>query len=97
MKVVVESNFELWGEFQKQEIEMPGASPTLRALLEEVSRNADGEFRIIDPERDDIDPFAYQVFIRGSAYQLLPDRLETRLREGEKISVMKWMDTLGGG
>ena len=97
MKVVVESNFDLWGEFEEHEVDLPESSPTLRVLLEEVSRNADGEFRIIDPERDDIDPFAYQVFIRGSAYQLLPDRLETRLREGEKISVMKWMDTLGGG
>jgi hypothetical protein len=97
MRVVVESNFDLWGEFEKREVELPEASPTLRTLLEEISRSAQGEYQLIDSESDDVDPFAYQVFLRGSAYQLLPDRLETRLREGEKISVMKWMDTLGGG
>ncbi|MBI4289701.1 MAG: hypothetical protein HY671_14895 [Chloroflexi bacterium] len=97
MRLVVESNFDLWGEFIRQEVEVEGQDVKLEDLLKAVAKNSDGRYQIIDPETGEVDPFDYAVFLKGCAYQLLPQRLKTRLNEGEKVLITKWMDILGGG
>lgn len=97
MRVVVESNFDLWGEFTQQEVEVAGPEVRLEDVLQAVAKKSEGRYQIIDPESGEVDPFDYAVFLKGCAYQLLPQRLQTRIGEGDKVLVAKWMDILGGG
>lgn len=97
MRVVVESNFDLWGEYTQKEMEIEGQEVKLEDLLQAITKASNGRYQIIDPQTGEVDPFDYAVFLKGCAYQLLPQRLQTRLSEGDKVLVTKWMDILGGG
>ncbi|GEM_PF-2037262 len=97
MRLIVESNFDLWGEFTQQEVDVEGQEVKLEDLLQAVAKKSEGRYQIIDTETGEVDPFDYAVFLKGCAYQLLPHRLKTRLNEGDKVMVTKWMDILGGG
>ena len=83
---------------QEGEVELEDARPTIRALLEELSREYSKEkVTFIDPETDEVDPEEYLVMVNGRAWEFLPQRLETEIKEGDRVSVTKWLDLLGGG
>ncbi len=93
----METNFEMRGVFSPGEVALQTRNTTLRTLLEELSDRCQGRIKFIDPESRDVDPEEYEVLINGCVYQFLPNLLETELNEGDKVSITRWFEPLGGG
>lgn len=97
MKVMVETNFDIIGEFSKEQVELPVPNATLRVLLKELSHRWGGDSNFIDPQTDELDPVECEVLINGTAYKFLPDGLETKLKDEDSVTIIRWMEALGGG
>lgn len=97
MKVMVETNFDIIGEFSKEQVELQVPNATLRVLLKELSHRWGGDSNFIDPQTDELDPVECEVLINGTAYKFLPDGLETKLKDEDSVTIIRWMEALGGG
>ena len=97
MKVMVETNFDIIGEFSKDEVELQLPSATLRVLLKELSHRWGGDSNLIDPQTDELDLIECEVLINGTAYGFLPHGMETRLKDEDNVTIIRWMEALGGG
>jgi hypothetical protein len=97
VKVMVETNFDIIGEFSKDEVELQLPSATLRVLLKELSRRWGGDSTFIDPQTGELDPIECEVLINGTAYGFLPHGMETRLKDEDNVTIIRWMEALGGG
>jgi len=97
VKIVLETNFDFGGEIEDGEVELKSDHATIRTLLEELARWYSGEVTFINPETDEIDPDEYMVLVNGGEWEFLPERLETKLEEGDRVSITKWVEILGGG
>ena len=102
MKIVVETNFNVGGSILERDVglqvDLKSERATIRTLLEELSRKQyEGRIVFIDPETSEVDPTDYSVMVNGAAWEFLPQRLETELIEGDKVSITRWLEILGGG
>lgn len=95
MRIVLKSNFEVAGIFEKGYIEMPGGDIALRHLLDELSRKSGGTMEIVSPKTREVTPEDFSVSLNGLEYPFLPRRLDTLLKEGDVVDVM--ITVLGGG
>ena len=96
VKVMVETNFHVIGEFMREQVELQLPNATLRGLLKDLTRRWGG-FDIIGPETYELDPVECEVLINGTGYKFLPDGLGTTLKDGDSITIIRWMEALGGG
>jgi len=60
--------------------------PTLRTLLQEVSRKSEGAVEIINPQSGRVDD-EYFILVNGLDFQTLPRGLETELSEGDEVGI----------
>lgn len=97
VKVMVETNFNIIGVFSKEQVELQLPNVTLQVLLKDLSRRWGRSFDFIDPETGELDPDDCEVLINGTAYKFLPDGLETRLKDDDSVTIINWMEALGGG
>ena len=97
MKILLETNFGWGWESNDGEVELTDSQPTLRALLEELSRRYPEGGTFIDPETNKVDPDEYLVTVNGGSWEFLPERLETKLNKGDRVAIMKSIEMLGGG
>jgi len=98
MKLRIETNMDFGQQDAEFELEITDTSPTLRSVLDKLSlKNTDDAQPIIDPATKNIDPDAYMVTINGRTWDLLPQRLDTILKEGDRIAVKRWLELIGGG
>ncbi len=81
---------------QEGEVELADAQPTIRSLLQELAREH-SKVIFIDPEINEVDPDEYLVMVNGRNWEFLPQRLETELNDGDRVSITMWLDLLGGG
>ena len=62
---------------------------TLRSLLAELSeryKNAGIDFEPIDPRTNEVD-IDYDVYLNDKTYEVVPHRLDIRLREGDEVVI----------
>ncbi len=78
-------------------MELADSQPTLRALLEELSKRYPEGGAFIDPETNEVDPDEYLVTVNGGSWEFLPERLETKLNKVDRVAIMKSIEMLGGG
>ena len=97
MKILLETNFGQGWKVMDGDVEIANDQPTLRILLEELSSKSEGQVTFIDPETDEVDPDEYLIMVNGGSWEFLPERLETRLNQGDRISITKSIEMLGGG
>jgi len=97
VRIRLETNFDFWGKIKDGEVELKNNQATVRTLLEELAEGYSEEVIFIDPETNEVDPDEYMVLVNGGEWEFLPERLETRLKEGDRVSVIKWIEILGGG
>ena len=98
MKILLETNFGRGWKIKDGEVELTDNQLTLKTLLEELSRQHPEErVTFIDPETNEIDPEEYLVMVNGGSWEFLPERLETKLSAGDRVSIMKSVEMLGGG
>ncbi len=70
-------------------VEMDVQSPTLRGVLKRLGDEYGEHFRnlIFDPETMEVRDL-YQILVNSRHYKFLPDRLDTRLREGDVVAII---------
>ena len=88
MKISVKSNLNL------KETDLETQSTTLGALLEELHNKR--KFDVLDSERREVHSDC-DVLLNGQSYQVLPDGLDTKLRDGDKVEITMFLFMLGGG
>lgn len=89
MRIKLESNFDLG----RETIEL-GEGTSLQALLVELAKSQTLSFTFIDPSTGDLEE-AFLLFLNGEDYKSLPRRLDTPLKEGDKVEIR--VVVLGGG
>ncbi len=85
MKISLKSNFHLG-----QETIEPEGNATLRGLLMELSERSPGKVEFVDSKSNEVDD-SFLVSINGRDYQFLPERLETKLKDGDEVEVSVMM------
>lgn len=95
MHIILKSNFDVAGIFEKGHIELDGSDVTLRQLLDQLSRQTKGTMELVSPKTKEVNPEDFSVSLNGMEYPFLPGRLETRLKEGDVVEVS--ITVLGGG
>ena len=89
VKITLKSSFGL------NETDLETRSTTLGALLDELSNNyklIKAEF--FDSERKEVCP-DYEVLVNERLYQVLPDGLDTKLKDGDEVEIIMFI--LAGG
>lgn len=80
------------------DVELAGRDLSVRALLEGLARSyPHADLSFIDPDTGEVDPEEYLVMVNGTAWEFLPRRLDTGLRDGDRVSLTRYLDLLGGG
>lgn len=102
MKVVVETNFSVGGTILEKDTQLTvDLSPqhfSLRDLLERLAKeHYEGRIAFIEPDTGQVNTTDYTIMINGATWEFLPERLETKLNKGDKVSITKWLEILGGG
>ncbi|MBI4331176.1 MAG: hypothetical protein HY673_07845 [Chloroflexi bacterium] len=97
MKVRVKISRSGGAQEKTDTVELDLANPTLKTVLERVSRDYENGGRLFNPETGDVDSEGYTVLLNGSAYQFLPQKLQTPLSEGDEVQLFRWFELLGGG
>ena len=97
MKIRLKSffHFDITRVFDHSQIDLAEDGPTLRVLLQEVTRKSDGEIQVMDPETGHVDT-EYFVLLNGHESQTLPQGLETELHQGDEVGI-GMMHFWGGG
>lgn len=95
MQIILKSNFDVAGIFEKGYVELDGSDVTLRQLLDYLSRQTKGTMELINSKTREVTPEDFSVSVNGMEYPFLPGRLETRLKEGDVVEVS--ITVLGGG
>ncbi len=95
MRIVLKSNFDVAGIFEKGYVELDGSDVTLRQLLDHLSRQTKGTMELISPKTREVNPEDFSVSLNGMEYPFLPGRLETKLKDGDVAEVS--ITVLGGG
>jgi hypothetical protein len=95
MRIKIVSNVVLPGLEEKETMEFRGATVSLRGLLDTLSSMSSGRIRFINPLNGEIDYMAFDVRINDLPNQGTPESLETRLVEGDVVTVN--LLPLGGG
>ena len=44
-----------------------------------------------------MDTDEYLMMLNGGSWEFLPERLETKLKKGDRVSIIKSIEMLGGG
>ena len=82
--------------FNPRETELETQSVTLGALLGELSNNYNvREVEFFNSDRREVH-FNCDVLLNGQSYQVLTDGLDTKLREGDKVEIVKLVVLQGG-
>ena len=91
MKVLVDSNMTIYGEFQPPlEIELNGPEATLKELLEVLSKRC----RSVEFTRDNELGSDIKTVLVNDKEQIHPD---AHLKDGDRVMVVIEMAPLGGG
>ncbi len=96
MKITLNTNFYIDGVSNQGYINLRKGS-TVRDLLQDLAKRCHDETRFINPDSDQIDPDEYSIHVTQTALEYLPKGLETELKDGDLVTIIYWMDVLGGG
>jgi len=90
VKITVKFSFNL------NQTQLETQSTTLGALLDELSNNYKvKEVEFFDSDRKEV-CFDSDVLLNGQSYQVLADGLDTKLRDGNKLEIIKLVVLQGG-
>ena len=90
MKITVKFSFNL------NQTQLETQSTTLGALLDELSNNYKvKEVEFFDSDRKEV-CFDSDVLLNGQSYQVLSDGVDTKLRDGDKVEIIKLVVLQGG-
>ena len=88
----------LEGRIKGGEVELKDDQATIRTLFEELSRGNSGEkVMSIDPEINEGGPFEYLVMVNDGDWEFLSKCQETKLKEGDKVTITMGLRMAGGG
>ncbi len=97
VKILVKTNFSVGGPERDSTFELDLPAPTLRSVLEHMSRQYQKGRALFNPETNEIDSEEFSVLLNGSSCQFLPRKLLTPLSEGDEVQLLRWFELLGGG
>ncbi len=95
MKIHIESNFVVPGLGKEENVSIGGDGMTLRQLLEELSQRAPTPIEYVRPGAKTLNPDDWHVEINNVPYLDCPERLETRLKDGDTVTIN--IQAMGGG
>lgn len=82
--------------FKPKEMNLETQNATLGALLAELSNNYKlREVEFYDSDRKEV-CFDCDVLLNGQSYQVLSSGLDTRLKNGDKVEILKFVVLQGG-
>ena len=82
--------------FNPNETRLETKSPTLGALLDELSNSYNvKEVEFYDSDRREV-CFDCDVLLNKQSYQVLTEGLDTKLKDGDKVEIMKLVVLQGG-
>ena len=80
--------------FSQNEVELDAEPATLKALLQKLPQLSGGGIELIDPESEELDG-DYALLVNGHELYTLPQGLETKLKNGDRVEIAFLM--LAGG
>ena len=95
MRIQIKSNFFVPGIEKEDSVDMEQSQMSLREFLETLSKMAPTPVEYVRPGADRLDPDDWEVDINGIPYQHHRDRLETRLKDGDTVTIR--VMAFGGG
>ena len=95
MKIHIQSNFFVPGLGKEESVDLDRPSLTLRQFLEELSKMATTPIEYVRPGAKALDPDDWEVEINRIPYQDCRDGLETRLADGDTVTIK--ILAFGGG
>ncbi|MDP2718206.1 MAG: hypothetical protein Q8P44_00015 [Dehalococcoidia bacterium] len=94
MLIKIKSNFEVRGISEHNLVEFQGEGITLRKFLEEMSEKGLNGLELFNSS-DEINTEDFLISLNGKEYPFLPDKLDTRLKDGDIVEINVLV--LGGG
>ncbi len=95
MKIKIDSIFIIPGLEGVNEIFLDYPSVNLRMVLEELAARSSGRVKYINPSTGAVDPMDFVIEINGHPNPGSKEALETRLNEGDIVTIK--LSPLGGG
>jgi len=95
MKIKIDSIFIIPGLEEVNEIFLDHSSVNLGMVLEELGARSSGRVKYINPSTGAVDPMDFTIEVNGHPNPGSKDALETRLNEGDIVTVK--LSPLGGG
>ena len=93
MKIKIKSNLDLEGPFKEGFLESPSEEVTLRSVLVELAEKSGVPF--IEPDKGEVNPLDYAIFVDGVEHSMLQGRLDKKLAKDFELVVEVVMS--GGG
>ena len=87
MKIMIDSNFSLYGLHEEKEIHFDGPKVTLRMVLEELAERSSGRITLVDPSTGALDPLDFVLKVNGLLNLGSQKDLETTLKEGDTVTL----------
>jgi hypothetical protein len=87
MKILIDSNFNLYGLREEKEIHFDGPKVTLRMVLEELAKRSSGRITLVDPSTGALDPLDFVLKVNGLLNSGSRKDLETTLKEGDTVTL----------
>jgi hypothetical protein len=87
MKVIIDSNFALYGLREESEMQLDGPRVTLRMVLQELSKRNSGRITLVDPSTGAVDPLDFLLKVNGILKSGSKKDLEASVNEGDTVSV----------
>lgn len=87
MKVIIDSNFALYGLREESAIQLDGPRVTLRKVLQELSDRSSGRITFVNPSTGAMDPIDFVIKINGVSNSGSKDDLEAVLNEGDTVTI----------
>lgn len=72
------------------------AGRTAKSLLQELSREYSNLISF-HANNDEVDSDEYRVMLNDTDWESFPQRLETKLNEGDRVVIIMWLEPLTGG
>ena len=87
MKIVIDSNFSLYGLYEESEIHFDGPKVTLRMVLEELAERSSGRITLVDPSTGALDPLDFVLKVNGLPNSGSRKDLDVSLKEGDTVTL----------
>jgi len=87
MRILIDSNFSLYGLHEESEIHFDAPRVTLRMVLEELAKKSSGRITLVDPSTGALDPLDFVLKVNGLLNSGSKKELDVLLKEGDTVTL----------